>query len=125
MYFDDTRLGEGDLYSPHKKSQHMNDGDQIWNKFVRHHKNIFLVVSGHVKGDGAGFMTSKGVHDNPIHQMLANYQESPNYGDGWLRILKFVPKTNTIHVIAYSPVLNEYNMSSEHTFDFNYNMGDE
>ncbi|OVE79558.1 hypothetical protein BVY01_02235 [bacterium I07] len=122
LYFDDTRLGEGDLFSPHKKSKALNDGEQMWEKFVRHHDNIFLVVSGHVKGDGTGFLTSFGKRGNPVHQLLANYQKSPNSGDGWLRILKFKPEANKIQVIAYSPVLNQYNENPDHSFEFEYDM---
>ena len=60
MYDDDTRLGPGDDFSPHKSDRAWNDGEQMWDKFVRKHPNIFLVVSGHVKGEGAGRLTSQG-----------------------------------------------------------------
>ena len=74
---DDTRLGEGDkgvkLYFDD------NDGDSMWEKFVRKHKNIFLVMSGHVCTPAktevrhqlhrTGLLTSKGDHGNDVHQI--------------------------------------------------------
>lgn len=122
MYHDDTRLGAGDEYSPHKKSELWNDGDQIWEKLIKRHPNIFLVVSGHVKGDGAGRLTSRGDSGNVVHQILANYQTLENGGNGWLRTMRFVPDENKIYVAAYSPTLNEFNEDGQHTFTLDYEM---
>ena len=123
MYYDDTRLGPGDDYSPHEKSKKRNDGEQIWEKFIKRHRNIFLVVSGHVKGDGAGRLVSEGNAGNKVHQILANYQTLENGGNGWLRTLKFVPEENEIRVTAYSPTLDEFNRDGEHSFVLDYDMG--
>lgn len=114
MYNDNTRLGPGDDYSPHKKSDQWNDGEQIWDKLIRHHKNIFLVVSGHVYG--AGRLTSQGDHGNTVHQILADYQQYPNGGDGWLRLLRFDTKKNTIAVETYSPTKQEFLHHPDHEF---------
>jgi 3',5'-cyclic AMP phosphodiesterase CpdA len=123
MYHDDTRLGPGDDYSPHKKSKVRNDGEQMWEKFIKRHRNIFLVVSGHVKGDGAGRLISEGDAGNKVHQVLANYQTLENGGNGWLRTLKFVPEENEIRVTAYSPTLDEFNRDDQHSFVLDYDMG--
>ena len=122
MYHDDTRLGEGDDYSPHKKGPSRNDGEEMWTKFIRRQPNIFLVVSGHVLGDGAGRLISKGDAGNPVIQVLSNYQRCKNGGNGWLRIMKFVPKENKIYVKTYSPTLNEFNDDPQHTFTLDYLM---
>lgn len=117
MYDDDTRLGEGDQFSPHKNDASYNDGEQMWDKFVRHHPNILLVVSGHVKGDGAGRLSSKGDHGNVVHQMLSNYQMLPSGGDGWLRILKFMPGERKLLVRTYSPWLKKFDLDLQQSFD--------
>lgn len=46
LYHDGTTLDEGDNAAASKLGGH-NDGDDIWNKFVKKHKNIVLVLSGH------------------------------------------------------------------------------
>jgi hypothetical protein len=117
MYDDDTRLGPGDDFSPHKSQASYNDGEQMWEKFVRRHPNIFMVVSGHVKGDGAGRLSSKGDHGNVVHQMLSNYQMLESGGDGWLRILKFMPGERKLVVRTYSPWLKKFHPDAEQSFD--------
>jgi hypothetical protein len=40
--------------------------------------------------------------------MLADYQDRASGGEGWLRILRFVPGDNKIYVQTYSPWLNQF-----------------
>jgi len=123
-YFDDTRVGEGDHSSPHDFLGHddVNDGEQMWEKFVKHHANIFLVVSGHIRPRGAGRLVSKGDHGNTVYQVLANYQNFRNGGNGWLRILRFVPDENKIVVTTYSPTLKRTLDKEPHSFTLKYPM---
>jgi hypothetical protein len=122
MNFDNTRVGRDDKSNPHKYGCGGNDGEQIWEKFVRKHENIFLVLSGHILGDGLGRLTSSGDHRNKVHQILANYQMKENGGNGWLRIMKFIPKENKILVRTYSPVLNQYATDDQNQFELDYQM---
>ena len=87
----------GDPYVP---SGEGNLGEDIWNKFVRKHKNIFFVFCGHHNNltDHKGLLTSKGDNDNRVYQLISG----EDY-DGWLRILKFAPAENKIYVKTYSP----------------------
>ena len=91
-----------------------NSGEQMWEKLVRKQPNIFLVVSGHVLGVGL----QKSVNDagRPVWEMLTDYQGLPNGGDGWLRVLKFVPSENKIQVKTYSPLLDKTNDDERETF---------
>jgi hypothetical protein len=122
MYFDDTRVGEGDSWSPHGYGGGGNDGEEMWEKFVCRNENIFLVLSGHILGDGLGRLTSTGERGNGVHQVLANYQMKPNGGDGWLRIMEFVPEENKILVSTYSPFLDEYAEDEQNKFELEYEM---
>ena len=97
-----------------------NSGQDVWEKFVRKHANIFTVVSGHVLG--VGMQTSTNDAGRPVHEMLVDYQGLPNGGNGWLRTLRFVPAENKIYVSAYSPLLDEYNEKPAHTFTLDYQM---
>ena len=97
-----------------------NSGQDVWDKFVRKHANIFMVVSGHVLG--VGTQTSKNDAGRPVHEMLVDYQGLPNGGDGWLKTLRFVPAENKIRVEAYSPLLKKYNKDPAHTFTLDYRM---
>jgi hypothetical protein len=122
MYSDDTRVGEGDKWSPHTYPCKGNDGEEMWEKFVSRHPNIFLVLSGHILNDGLGRQTSVGVHGNRVHEVLANYQMKKNGGNGWLRILEFSPRENRIRVRTYSPWLKLYAFDDANYFDLDYRM---
>lgn len=119
---DDTRVGEGDELNPHSFGSKGNDGDEIWENFVKKHKNIFLVLSGHILNDGLGRLTSIGDYGNNVHQILANYQMKKNGGNGWLRIMKFVPAQDKIVVTTYSPVLKKYATDAQNQFELEYSM---
>ncbi|MFP6619064.1 MAG: metallophosphoesterase, partial [Pirellulaceae bacterium] len=69
-----------------------NSGEQMWQKLIRKQPNIFLVVSGHVRG--VGLRVSKNDAGGKVIQMLTDYQGLSNGGDGWLRTLKFIPADN-------------------------------
>ncbi len=84
-------------YAPSGKS---NSGEEIWNKFIRRHKNIFFVFCGHHNNlaDHKGLLASVGDNGNTVYQLISG----EDY-DGWLRILRFVPAENKIYVKTYSP----------------------
>ncbi len=98
-----------------------NNGDSLWNKFVSQHSNISLVLSGHFgwtdsTAEGVGRRTNLGASGNIVNQMLSDYQEMTNGGNGYLRILQFNPTANTIQVQTYSPTLNAYLRDSKNEF---------
>jgi len=83
-------------------------GDVVWEKLVSRHENIFMVLSGHVSD--VEHKTRNGVAGNTVHEILTDFQserpggdeELKKSGNGWLRILKFVPAENKIYVNPYS-----------------------
>ena len=95
-------------------------GDDLWEKFIRKHGNIFMVVSGHV--GGVYHQTSTNDAGLPVHEILCDYQGLPNGGDGWLQSLRFVPAENAIYIEAYSPVLDKHNLAPAHTYRLDYRM---
>ena len=97
-----------------------NSGDGVWAKFVRRSPNVFLVVSGHFGGVGRQVSTNDaGI---PVHETLVDYQSLPNGGDGWLRIMRFVPDENKIEIRGYSPLLDETKKTDGDTFTLEYDM---
>jgi hypothetical protein len=89
-------------------------GEELWNRLIRRHENVFLVVSGHVSG--VNHQTSVNDAGKTVHEILCDYQAYPNGGDGWLAMLRFVPAQHQIRVQAYSPTLNQFNMDPKHTY---------
>ncbi|KAJ3172341.1 hypothetical protein HDU87_007937 [Geranomyces variabilis] len=102
-----THTGNPESYGIGKTA---NNGVKVWEKMVRKHSNILMVLNGHMY-DGAdinsGRLTGTGDAGNQVYQMLADYQAGPNGGNGFLRLLTFDPAASTISVETYSPYTNE------------------
>lgn len=95
-----------------------HDGEMLWNALIRKHKNIFLVVSGHVLVNGTGLLASQGDAGNTVHQVLANYQMLDEGGLGYLRLLELKPDGKTFHMKTYSPSLGLYSYAPDQDFSF-------
>jgi rhamnogalacturonyl hydrolase YesR len=97
-----------------------NNGEEIWQKFVRKHKNMFMVLCGHFSGEA--LLTSTGDHGNQVHQILSDYQEMHNGGESWLRYMVFKPDSNKISIHTYNPALDKFRNGSSSRFDLDYSM---
>ncbi len=82
-----------------------NDGEDMWQKLVSKHRNFVLVISGHTCFTGR--LDSVGDHGNTVHQMVVDYQNRQNGGEGFLRLLQFTPDGQTVTVSDYSPLLDQ------------------
>jgi hypothetical protein len=94
-------------------------GQAIYNA-VRSYPNVFLMLSGHVHGEGQRSDTFNG---NTIRSVLSDYQGRTNGGDGWLRIYEFSPANNEIRVKTYSPWLDQFETDADSEFTIPHNMG--
>jgi hypothetical protein len=101
MYVDDTRVDRCDVndISP----SNGNDGDMLWEKFASRHENIFLVLGGHISRKAQSKRVDPGANGRLVMETLQNWQDYPNGGDGWLRLYKFHPASNSVEVFTYSP----------------------
>lgn len=96
------------------KIQPRNYGQEIWEKLIYPCKNIRLVVCGHTGEpgdfeDSVAYRNDKNSAGKSVHQMMFNVQIlgggwEGNGGDGWLRILEFLPDGQTVKVKTYSPL---------------------
>jgi hypothetical protein len=103
----DERYYTYDIYSPPGG----NTGEQIWQKFIKKHENIFFVACGHLYN---GRLSSTGVNGNLVHQTVNNNE--------LLRILRFVPEDNMIYVRSYKPSTGDYIADSKNQYEFFYYM---
>jgi hypothetical protein len=86
---------------------------------IKDHANLFLMLGGHISGEGQRTDTFNG---NTVHSLLANYQDRSNGGNGWLRTHEFVPASNKINVKTYSTELNQFETDANSQFTLNYGM---
>jgi hypothetical protein len=91
-----------------------NWGQAVWEKLVEPSGNIFMVICGHTGRPGdfensVAYRVDKNSVGKNVHQMMFNVQIlgggwEGNGGDGWLRILEFMPDGKTIKIKTYSPL---------------------
>ena len=97
-----------------------NLGEGIWSKLVSKHPNMFLVLCGHVLGEG--LLSTPGEAGNTVHQVLSDYQGLHNGGESWLRYMTFHPGENKIEVFTYNPFLDTYRDGPASRFALEYKM---
>ncbi len=88
-------------------------GDEIYKKVVVPNKNVIAVLSGHYH-DAETLVdeiddNSDGTPDRKVYQMLADYQDGPEGGQGFMRLLQVNPVENKIYMKTYSPYLDKFN----------------
>ena len=68
-----------------------NDGQQIWDKFISKHPNIFLVMCGHTPFEDVINLQTKGDHGNIVNQMVIDPQwmDPQKGGVGMVAMLYF------------------------------------
>jgi len=100
------------------KMEGNNCGQEIWDKLISQVPNIRFVLCGHtgtgMDPDGSdnyrnnvAWRVDRNVAGKNVHQMMFNVQTlgggwEGNGGDGWVRILEFLPDGKTVKVSTYS-----------------------
>ena len=93
-------------------------GQAIYNA-LKSHTNLFLLLAGHVPGEGRRQDVFNGV---TVNTLLSDYQSRTNGGNGWIRIMTFSPANNTIDVQTYSPWLDQFETDDDSKFTLSYAM---
>ncbi len=86
---------------------------------LKDNPNLFLMLCGHNHGEGYRTDTYNG---NTIYSLIADYQDYPGGGNGFLRIMEFIPDSNEISIKTYSPYLNQWETDFDSQFTIPYNM---
>lgn len=93
----------------------------LWDGLAVPNPNLHFMLSGHVHTESR---RADVVNGHPVYQMLADYQDrAPTGGEGWLRILRFVPSDNKVYVQTYSPWLNRFETDANSEFTLDFPMG--
>ena len=100
-----------------EKGEFLQEGKLLWDQVIKQHKNVFLVLCGHMHTESTVTMT--GESGNVINILLSDYQTDEKGGNGYLRVMKFIPSQSIIHVETFSPLLNKLRDKST-SFDLPY-----
>lgn len=95
-----------------------NDGEDIWQKLVvaGDNENIKLFMNGHFSNPQGAIQRTDSHNGKQIHQLLSNYQQWQNGGNGYLRIMTFDTQHHTLEVKTYSPFLKKYLKDPQNSF---------
>jgi len=123
LYFDDQRYDHTNpalkqRWYPHgqrRTTGYANDGQELWDKLVRKH-NFDFVFCGHVLDDGTGYRCDKNDAGKDVHQILSNYQMRKLGGEGYMRLMEFLPDGKTVKVRSYSPLYDRLLTQNDQQF---------
>ncbi|MBO6285296.1 MAG: metallophosphoesterase, partial [Bacilli bacterium] len=109
LFRDGTTIDDTDLVPPAKKWGY-NNGDAIWDKFIRKHSNIVMVLSGHDPFPEIVRSEMIGDNGNIVNSLLIDPQHIDNYYGpyGVIAFLHFSGGGNVISVEYYSSVAKKF-----------------
>jgi hypothetical protein len=93
-----------------------NSGQALWEKFISVNPQIFMVLCGHEGRTDEFYQVSTNGAGNRVFEMLADYQSRTNGGNGWLRLIRFVPASRQIQIRTYSPALDKFETDDNSQF---------
>jgi len=117
----DHRRG-GQRASPYNFCGDGADGEMLWNRLVRRHPNVMMVICGHLSSQYVGYRKDEADHGNIVHQMLVDYEKMGG-GHGFLRLLEFLPDGKTVQVRTFSPVTGGANPRNPDLEEFRFELG--
>jgi len=99
------------------KGEFSREGKLLWDRVIKQHENVSLVLCGHNCTEST--VTRTGESGNSVYILMSDYQCDENGGNGYLRVLEFIPSKSVIHVETFSPLLNKLRDNSP-SFDLPY-----
>lgn len=101
-------------------------GQAVYDK-LKVNPNLFLMLCGHIHGEGRRSDTFEG---RTVNTVLQDYQSRANGGDSWLRYYIFSPANNTISARTYktntapvgNPLGGTFETDADSQFTFSYDM---
>ena len=122
---DGTYLDSGDSLAPTNSGKPganlCNNGDDIFEKLVKKHSNIVLVLCGHVDCNGVVMKKAVGENGNSITELLINPQGLDlTYGStGLVSMLYFSEDGSHVNLQYYSTVHKKFKTHSAYSFTLN------
>ena len=110
---DGTLLETGEAYCPSSSyyDPENNDGDDIWEKFVKKHENITMVISGHMTCDDIVIDQVVGENGNAVTHILIDPQDidkDVSGGYGMVAMMYFSEDGEDVAIEYYSTLKNKY-----------------
>lgn len=92
-------------------------GNDIWTNVVNNNPQIFMTLAGHNHGESQ--LLSTDAAGNKVAQVLTDFQDYPNGGNGYLRTITFNPTAGQVQMKVYSPTLHQSMTDSASQYAYN------
>lgn len=114
-------LSSHNLLTTGNPANFQGPGQKIYTD-LKDNPNLILMLAGHVAGEGRRTDVFNG---NTIHTIMADYQSGySNGGNGYLRIMQFLPAQNLLNIRTYSPYSNTSLTGSGSQFSLPVNLSE-
>jgi hypothetical protein len=122
LFRDGTTLDQGDVCPP-ATTGGFNNGDHMWDKLVKKHENILMVISGHDPCDQIILAQDEGANGNIVSQLLVDPQgaDAQLGGLGMVAMLYFSEDGRDVTVRYYSTIKEKFYMGANQ-FNFTLDM---
>ena len=126
LYRDGTTIDDGDVYPPSATGGY-NDGDDMWEKLIKKHENIVMVMSGHDPCDQVVMTQTAGDNGNVVTQFLIDPQGvDATEAAGLVAIMYFSEDGKNVQLEYYSTVKEQYFLrENQFSFELPVVKGDE
>ena len=120
MYMDGERNKPGVQHNPkiYQGATGANDGEDMWQKSFRKHRNIIGVFSGHQIPDNVSYRMDLGDEQNLVFQSFQNWQSAENGGEGRIRVMNFQFSDDMVNLRVYNPSSGVY--ETKDGYEVNY-----
>lgn len=109
LFRDGTTLDSSDVCPPSSSGPQHNNGDQIWDKFAKKHRNIVMVLSGHDPSGKVVVNQAQGEGGNIVTQFLIDPQGVDTATlTGAVALLHFSADGRKVTVEYYSTLQEAY-----------------
>ncbi|MFK7693177.1 discoidin domain-containing protein [Paenibacillus sp. HJGM_3] len=86
------------------------NGKDMMEKIVAPNENVIMTVNGHYHG---AFYNVKRINGKVVYEVMSDYQEGPEGGQGYIRLLQFDAKNKRMYMNTYSPYKDDYNFFAD------------
>jgi hypothetical protein len=106
---------------PPTKADWGGHGQAVYDN-LKDNPNLFLMLCGHIHGEGRRVDVFEG---RSVHTVLQDYQnrsDGEGGGGSWLRYFTFSPANNAIHAKTFRTTTGAYETDADSEFTLSYNM---
>ncbi len=121
MYMYGERVKQGDDANPKEKYSAVagcNDGEDMWQKHLKHYPNLVAVFSGHHTPVNVSHRVDRGMHGNKVIQCFQNWQAEAFGGCGRFRIVSYDTADGSITLKVFNPLRERFESATGYDLSF-------